>query len=429
MTEPAGFCRELAEQAPDGPLLLALSGGLDSSLLLHLLMQAGLGPRLSVVHVDHQLHSESQSWSRFCESLAESHAVPFILEQVQVSRDEGLEAGARNARYGALLPLAKALGATLITAHHRSDQAETLLLRLLRGAGVQGLSAMRSLVVRDGVDIWRPMLALDQAILTEWALEASIPWRDDPSNEDESLRRNFLRHRVVPLLREHWKGVDATLARAADHMSEAASLLEDIAVGDASEIGVEGPVLPLEPLHRFSEARQRNLVRWWLQQQGATAPSQAVLAELLAVQFAAADSQARVEWGDWAARLYRGALYLSRRTGFAPWAGPECWPQGAAPPSLPNWRWSRENSDGAVPLWRPPGDLVLRGVTGSCKLHRHGMHQQVKELWRSAGVPPWQRRQWPLLYRDDQLVSVPLVGLSDGLAVEDCEAWFLIPIM
>lgn len=427
MNDSAGFCRTLAEQAPDGPLLLALSGGLDSSLLLHLLVRAGLGHRLSVVHVDHQLHIDSPDWSQFCQSLAEQNGIAFSLQQVNVNVSEGVEAGARDARYGVLLPLAARQGATLITAHHRSDQAETLLLRLLRGAGVQGLSAMRPLAQRDGVSIWRPMLCLDRETLSQWAHAEQIAWRDDPSNQDEGLRRNFLRHRVMPLLRQTWPGADTTLARAADHMSEAAGLLEEIASSDACALGVVGRTLPTGELCSLSEPRQRNLVRWWLQQNGAIAPSQAVLAELLAMQGAADDSQARVEWGGWAARLYRGALYLSEREGFQPWAGPSHWREGDAPPVLPTWRWSREAGDGAVLVLRPPGDLVLKGLKGACRIERNGMHQQVKELWRAAGVPPWQRKQWPLLYRDNVLVSAPLVGLADGEASADSQQWYLLP--
>ncbi len=138
---PGSACRWL-NRPPDGPLLLALSGGLDSSLLLYLLINAGLGSRLSAVHVDHQLQADSQSWSRFCQTLADEQGIELVIEQVAVDSAEGLEAGARDARYGVLLPLARAKGATLVMAHHRNDQAETVLFRLLRGAGVQGLSAM-----------------------------------------------------------------------------------------------------------------------------------------------------------------------------------------------------------------------------------------------------------------------------------------------
>lgn len=427
MQDLARFCRELAEQAPAGPLLLALSGGLDSSLLLTLLIRAGLGPRLAVVHVDHQLQAASSRWSQFCQSQAEQHGVPFTLQQVDVDLAEGLEAGARDARYGVLLPLAAAQGATLTTAHHRSDQAETLLLRLLRGAGVRGLSAMRSRSRRNEVSIWRPLLAVDRPTLARWAEDQGVTWLDDPSNQDDRLRRNFLRLHIMPLLRQHWPGADATLARAADHMSEAAGLLEEIASEDACDQNVMGRTLPLGQLHRLSAARQRNLVRWWLQHNGATAPSQAVLAELLEVQHAAGDSQARVEWGDWAVRLYRGALYLGERETFTPWSDCLEWRADTPPPLLPQWRWSREPGEGAVSVLRPPGDLTLRGIRGSCRIRRHGMHQQVKELWREAGVPPWQRKQWPLLYRDQVLVSVPQVGLADGEAADAAEQWFLLP--
>ena len=427
MNDQAAFCRHLAEQAPPGPLLLALSGGLDSSLLLHLLVQAGLAPRLAVVHVDHQLQEQSGDWARFCQRQVEEYGVPFALAQVCVDPAEGLEAGARDARYGALLPMASARQATLVTAHHRDDQAETLLFRLLRGAGVQGLSAMRERSGREGVPLWRPLLAIGRPTLESWAEESGIQWQEDPSNGDQHHRRNYLRHRIVPALRERWPGADATLSRTAEHMAEAAELLEEVAKADAVEAGVQGAVFPLEGLAALTTARQRNLLRWWLVGLGAGAPSAAVLEQIRLLQAALEDSQGKVEWGDNALRLYRGALYFGHRSHFAPWQGEAVWHEGALPPDIPNWQWSKEQSHHAIAVLRPPGDLTVQPLLGAMTLRRNGMHQLIKELWRAAGVPPWQRRQWPLLCGDGAVLSVPGCGLADGLSVEQAQQWFLTP--
>lgn len=427
MSDAAAFSQSLAEQAPDGPLLLALSGGLDSSLLLYLLIKAGLGPRLSAVHVDHQLQAASQGWSRFCQTLADEHGIELVIEQVAVDSAEGVEAGARDARYGALLPLARAKGATLVMAHHRNDQAETVLFRLLRGAGVQGLSAMGEHSKQQDVALWRPLLGLSRESLERWGAALSLRWREDPSNQDQSLRRNYLRHAILPALRDRWPGADATLARAADHMAEASELLHEIALQDADQLGVAGAVLPLTDLPGLSLARQRNVLRWWLQQNRATAPSAAVLEQVRALHLAAGDSQARVEWGGYAVRLYQGALYLAQRDTFQPWQGAVSWPEGAPPPALPHWHWTQQPEEGAVWVVRPPGDLQLRPLSGSLVVRRNGLHQQIKELWRAAGVPPWQRRQWPLLFRNGEVVSVPLVGLADGQKPDHSERWYLLP--
>lgn len=427
MSDAAAFSQSLAEQAPDGPLLLALSGGLDSSLLLYLLINAGLGSRLSAVHVDHQLQADSQSWSRFCQTLADEQGIELVIEQVAVDSAEGLEAGARDARYGVLLPLARAKGATLVMAHHRNDQAETVLFRLLRGAGVQGLSAMGEHSKQQDVPLWRPLLGLSRESLEHWGAALSLRWREDPSNQDQSLRRNYLRHAILPALRERWPGADATLARAADHMAEASELLHEVAVQDADRLGVTGTVLPLTGLSDLSLARQRNVLRWWLQENRATAPSAAVLEQMRTLHLAAADSQARVEWGGYAVRLYQGALYLALRDTFQPWQGEACWPEGAPPPAVPHWHWTQQAKEGAVWVLRPPGDLWLRPLSGSRSLLRNGLHQQIKELWRAAGVPPWQRRQWPLLFRHGEVVSVPLIGVADGEEPGHSERWYLLP--
>jgi len=427
MSDAAGFSQSLAEQAPDGPLLLALSGGLDSCLLLHLLVKAGLGPRLSAVHIDHQLQADSQGWARFCQALADQQGIPLAIEKVAVDMANGLEAGARDARYSVLLPLARAQGATLVMAHHRNDQAETLLFRLLRGAGVQGLSAMREHSRQQGVALWRPLLSVGRQTLEDWGASLSLSWREDPSNQDQSLRRNYLRHTIFPALRDRWPGADGTLARTADHMAEASELLSEIAQQDADSLGVAGASFPLTDLADLSLARQRNVLRWWLQQNRATAPSAAVLEQLRVLHLAAGDSQARVEWGGYAARLYRGALYLASREAFQPWQGDVLWREGAPPPALPHWHWSKQGGERDIWVLRPPGSLQLRALSGSLVVRRNGLHQQIKELWRAAGVPPWQRRQWPLLLRDGEVVSVPLVGLADGEESANSEHWYLLP--
>ncbi|HCE40093.1 MAG TPA: tRNA lysidine(34) synthetase TilS, partial [Alcanivorax sp.] len=213
---------DLARRAPPGPLWLAFSGGLDSTVLLHLLARAGLGGRLTVMHVDHGLHPDSAAWAAHCRAVTRGLGLAFVNETVTVDRAAGLEAGARHARYRALA--ARAGAATLITAHHRDDQAETLLLRLLRGAGVAGLAAIREWGHWRDTPLWRPLLAVPRARLRALAEQGGWPWLEDPSNADRSLDRNYLRGTVLPALVARWPGALATLARAADHQAEAAGL-------------------------------------------------------------------------------------------------------------------------------------------------------------------------------------------------------------
>ncbi|EKF75121.1 cell cycle protein MesJ [Alcanivorax hongdengensis A-11-3] len=415
--------RTLAGQAPDGPLLLAFSGGLDSTVLLHLLTRAGLGPRLRVVHINHRLQADSDHWAACCRERVTALGLAFEMVTVAVDTGKGMEAGAREARYRALESLAD--GATVVTAHHRDDQAETLLLHLLRGTGVAGLGAMRPLHRRGTLQIWRPLLASRRDELLALAERRQLQWIEDPSNRDLAPRRNFLRHRVLPLLAERWPAVVETLARNARHLEEAGWLLDERAEEDAEAVA-RGETLKVAPLLALSGPRRRNLLRWWLRREASQAPSAAVLAQIEDLLAAPADRQARVEWGGWQLRRFQGQLYRLRLSALAPLRGEQAWQseQGACQLGA----WQLRPGTGAVPVPVPPGRLILRPFRGGERLRRNGMHQQVSELWRAAGVPPWQRRQWPLLYRDEELVCVPGVGLADSVAPQDCQLWHLSPI-
>ncbi|HCD76422.1 MAG TPA: tRNA lysidine(34) synthetase TilS, partial [Alcanivorax sp.] len=273
--------RSLARRAPAGPLWLAFSGGLDSTVLLHLLVQAGLGPRLSVVHVDHGLHPDSERWAAHCEAVVSALALPFFRESVNVAGRAGLEANARAARYQALCRLAG--DATLITAHHRDDQAETLLLRLLRGAGATGLAAISEHSRRGSTRLWRPLLGVSRETLRGLAEQGGWSWVEDPSNRALHLDRNYLRAEILPRLRLRWPGADAALARAAGHQADAAALLAERAEEDARRLAVSARRLPLAAWQRLDPPRLRNLLRWWLAAAGAATPSAAILAEILAL--------------------------------------------------------------------------------------------------------------------------------------------------
>jgi tRNA(Ile)-lysidine synthase len=246
---------ELARRAPPGPLWLAYSGGLDSTVLLHLLVAAGLGERLGVVHVDHRLHADSPRWAEHCVRQARALGLACRVEAVTVAGGEGMEANARAARYQALSR--HAVGGTLITAHHRDDQAETLLLRLLRGAGPAGLAAIAEHGRWGDTPLWRPLLAVPRAELRARAERHGWCWIEDPSNGDTALRRNYLRQEILPQLTARWPAAAETLARAAQHQSEAAALLAERAREDAAVLGAERTRLPLGGLAALSPPRRR----------------------------------------------------------------------------------------------------------------------------------------------------------------------------
>ncbi|MGB4073187.1 tRNA lysidine(34) synthetase TilS [Pseudomonas sp.] len=252
---------------------VALSGGLDSTVLLHLLAslaQREALPPLSAIHIHHGLQAAADAWPAHCRELCAALSVSLQVEYVQVAPGASLERAAREARYAAFAARLGA-GEVLLTAQHRDDQAETLLFRLLRGAGVQGLSAMpvsRALGVGQLV---RPLLNCSREELLAYAREHKLTWIEDPSNADERFSRNYLRRQVLPALLSRWPQAATNMARSAAHLSEAAQLLDELAQQDmaAAEDATEFawlslPNLALPALRALSEPRQRNALRYWL---------------------------------------------------------------------------------------------------------------------------------------------------------------------
>lgn len=252
---------------------IAFSGGLDSSVLLHLLADWARCedlPPLFAIHVHHGLQSAAEAWPEHCARISAQLGIPLEIVAVQVAPGASLEQAARQARYAAF---AERLGPgeVLLGAQHRDDQAETLLFRLLRGAGVRGLAAMPASRPLGRGSLVRPLLEVPRAELLAYAEAHGLGWVEDPSNADERFSRNFLRRRVLPLLAERWPQAGASLARSAAHLGEAQQLLGELAELDLLAARGVAPLswLPLPSLDvqvvcGLSEARQRNLLRHWL---------------------------------------------------------------------------------------------------------------------------------------------------------------------
>ena len=254
-------------------LILALSGGVDSIVLLHALerLSTQMSFALSAMHVHHGLSPNADDWLNLCERICLEKGIPFYSEKVHVNLQsgQGVEATARDARYQSLERMRHQLGATaIVTAHHIQDQSETLLLQLVRGAGVKGLSAMSEWDAERY--LLRPLLQVTKADIVQVAHDLKYQWVDDESNTDTSYDRNFLRQTVMPLLRERYPQLDNALARSANHMAEAQSLLDSLANQDilACDVREEwlGQSLDIQRLHLLGDVRAKNLLRHWFQQ-------------------------------------------------------------------------------------------------------------------------------------------------------------------
>ncbi|HTL14699.1 MAG TPA: tRNA lysidine(34) synthetase TilS, partial [Thermomonas sp.] len=266
----AALARAVA-RADGRPVLLGYSGGLDSGVLLHLL---AADPRirasgLRALHVHHGLHPDADAWAAHCRAACEGLRVPLEVVRVRVDRDAGLgpEGAAREARHGAFAA-ALGEGEVLALAHHRDDQAETLLLRALRGAGVDGLAAMRRERAFARGLLWRPLLDAPRAALLAYARAHGLRWIEDPGNAGTDPDRNFLRHAVFPLLRDRWPHAADALARSAALCAEAADLL---AAGDAAALEAVrrgADTLDVPGLLALPAPRRARVLRRWVAELG-----------------------------------------------------------------------------------------------------------------------------------------------------------------
>jgi len=263
-------------RAPETPLLVAFSGGLDSTVLLHALAaEASVRTRgLRALHVQHDLQEGAGDWAARCEHICADWQVPISVARVQVPRNSGLglEGAAREARHAAFAA-ALAPGETLVLAHHRDDQAETVLLRLLRAAGSEGLAAMREERGFGQARLWRPLLECPRAALRDYAQAQGLQWLEDPSNADTRHDRNFLRHRALPLLRERWPEAEAALARSAQLLAEDAQLLAEEAQRRLQPARDADPsTLHTAPLMELSPPWRARVLRRWFASLGLPSP-------------------------------------------------------------------------------------------------------------------------------------------------------------
>lgn len=411
----------LAATGPRPRVAVAFSGGLDSTVLAHMLLKRRreLGG-LRLIHVDHGLQAASGDWSRHCRSQARAWRVPFtaLRARVVVAPGESPEAVARDARYR-LLGRELCPDEVLLTAQHLDDQAETLLLQLFRGAGVAGLAGMPAQARFAAGQIRRPLLALRREDLERYAASHRLEWVEDPSNRHEAFGRNFLRHRVMPVLREKWPGVDRAIARSARHMAEARQLLDDVARADLAA-AADGGGISVVVLRALPPARRRNAVRSFIASAGAESPSEAQLREICGPMLAAReDAQPELRWAGATLQRRAGRLLLRANSGDPT--------SPARETALKSWCWSEQRelvlSDGQrlqliddpagpIDLGRLPARLEVRSRRGGETLRPgpKARTQSLKKLLQAARLTVEERARLPLLFGEGPKGRLIAVG-------------------
>lgn len=402
-----------ASLTPNSRLAVGYSGGLDSSVLLHVLarLRPQLGFSLAAVHVHHGLSPSADAWAAHCRQVCGELEVPLELVRVAVvPRGQGLEAAARHARYRVYARLDVDFVAL---AHHRDDQAETVLMQLLRGANLKGLAAMPRVRALDlgQARLLRPLLGCSRAELAAYADAEGLRWVEDDSNADLRLTRNALRHQALPALERCLPGSGLALARSAAQFAEYARLMDDLACLDGAG-ALAGDSLAVVRLAALPEARARNLLRFFLEQGGGAVRRDALHEALRQLLQSRADARVQVDFGPVSLRRYHGRAWCRPR-------------QGEAPARSVAWRGEAELDLGrAGRLHFQPvlgQGLRLDGGPVSIRRRQGGERMRLdagrpartlKNLLREAGLPPWQRDVLPLLYLGERLAWAAGVGMD-----------------
>jgi len=404
--DPASLERVLRTFPVSARLIVAFSGGPDSTALLHALSR--LEWPLLAVHVDHGLDKNSRDRSQQAESMAGRWNVPFIAHRIQVPPGAagGLEHAARKARYQALVREMET-GDLLLTAHHADDQAETVLLRLMRGSGPAGLGGIRPLRKLGPGWLARPLLDWPRQTLADYLDQQQIQGLEDPANRDLSRDRNYLRHQVMPLLHARWPAAAGSIGRSARHLQAVDREITRQADRELDHARAGRHRLALEPFSGLDELRRKALIRRWLDELGWSMPSTVRLDTFIGqVESAAPDRRPCLEMPDGV--LVREGPFIHARN-HASKPGPFCitW-DGLHPLELPDGR-GRLLIKGKPGVTLPPETwpVTIRNRTGGEKIRLHGNHRRpVKKLFQEAGIPVRARALFPFIFAEDRLVAV-----------------------
>jgi tRNA(Ile)-lysidine synthase len=404
------------DEVPGAPLVVAFSGGPDSTALLHALAGQMPRPPLRAIHIDHGLHADSATWAVHCRRLCDSLGVPIDVVRVTVdlTRGEGIEAAARRARHAAFASALKP-GEHVVLAHHRDDQMETVLLKLMRGAGPDGLAGMKTMRPLAAGMLWRPLLDLPRTVLLDHIAANGLSTLHDPSNDDPRIARGYLRATVIPALMDQWPQAAVSITHSARLCREAADGLREGWIDALDRLRRDENTLDAHEWLDLRPAWRAPLLDHWLHAAGLSAPTTAQRDALeRQVREASAERLPLVGWQETEIRVWKGRL----------WAMPRCQPFDEAwsaawhgePLALPG--------GGVLTLGdaRLPEALTVRYRRAGDRIRTAGNHitKELRDLFQEGAVPPWRRPRMPLLCENGSLIAVADRWLSDrGKALFD----------
>ncbi len=423
--------RQLQQTPQVKRLIIGYSGGCDSHVLVHLL-QCYRRPlkikHLEAIHINHNLQPDANRWVEHCRNTCHDLHIPFESLTVDAAPNSGEspEAAARHARYRAFSQQVDEKTA-LLTAHHQDDQAETLLLQLLRGAGPRGLAAMPESSSLGKGYLWRPLLQCQRGSLIEYARKRQLNWIEDPSNRDDRFDRNFLRQNIMPLIKQRWPGCTNTLSRSAELCGESRHLLDGLADTDLTACLNPDQTLNLSSVITLPQPRQHNLIHRWLQRTGLPLPASRHYRELQqSIINAEQDAEPLLQWPGGEIRRFRNKLFalkpVPRLNNQIQWTitpGTPLTITGIGTLTL------QKQPHSGLPLIRETNaTLSIRLRRGGERFHPHWRRhsQTLKKLCQEKAIPPWERDRLPLLYAEQQLIAVPGLGIANDWLTDPGES-------
>ena len=420
-------------------LCVGFSGGLDSTVLLHLLNQyqktqaKNQSFKLKAIHINHQLQKDADAWSDFCSQFCKNNNIPFQSINVDLvdTKKTGVEAAARNARYQAFSETLSD-NDILLTAHHRDDQIETVLLHMLRGSGIEGAAAIDPISKFKHHYLLRPLLNFDRNQLKDYAEKENLQWIEDPSNAEVNFNRNYLRLEVLPLIEKRWPAYRQTIQRFSNNAKSATTVINDYISQDYMHcLNGEKNTLFINTLTQLSLEKRLMIIRYWIKQQNYSMPSESVLLQIHAALTAYDDANPLIEWGDAIVRRYRNEIYLLPRKKI----------------SFQNQDYSFDtkktltiNGLGKLGAQKIMGKgisddyvnaqikIIFRQGGEKCQpFGRKGNHS-LKKLFQEYAVPPWQREKTPIIMIDNEIAGVVGLFYCETFATKKDESGFVFEL-
>ena len=422
------YLQQQLDRLPDAKrYLVGFSGGLDSHVLLSTITQLALDVPVVAIHINHSIHAQSDQWQKHCATIAHDLKIDFLSRKVDANppRGESPEAWARKKRYKAFSSLMEE-GDILLLAQHQDDQIETFFLQLLRGSGPHGLAAMPVSTSFSGGLLARPLLEVKRQDLELYAQKHQLQWIEDPSNQDHSYDRNYLRHEIMPLIRKRWPGYTGSLSRSISLQSDACVLLNDSAINDLESARCKNSSsLSIQKLREMNDINLRNLLRYWINDMGFALPSSQKLRQITDTVLTAADDRSPcVDWSGVEVRRYRYQLMIM--------------PSQIKQDLSVTYQWDLKQA-----LELPTGVLSVKKMMGkgfyvdsdsvdvrfrqggeALKPAGYAHATTLKKYLQEQGIPPWLRDQIPLIYSNDQFVAVSDLCIVDQFVTDEkTEGW------